>query len=283
MIAHPFAYRAPATQADVAELLAELGEQAAPMAGGTWLVPHMSRAERRPTVVIDLRRLGLSTIATEGTAIALGACTTYEQLKQDPLVREHLPLLRTMAQGITGGRSITGQGTIGGAACYANPASDVPACLLALGARMRLVGRRGSREVDAGAFFTGPFRTARRADEFLSAILVDRPIGKVHAGYHKLKLSGSSWPIVTAACCVVRHDDALHVRVAIGAAAAVPALATATIHVSQAIPLEDVAAEAVMALAEAWSDELADAEYRLAVAPEVARRAAAAARDAMDD
>ncbi len=278
MIAHPFRYHAPATLEEATRLLAGLGDAAAAMAGGTWLLPDMGRAERRPSDVVDLRRLGLGTVHAEGDTLLLGACTTYEQLKVDTLVGQALPLLRTMAGGITGGRGITGQGTVGGAACYGNPAADIPACLVALGARMRLRSAAGERDVPAEAFFTGPFRTARRPDELLVAIVVDRAAGRVAAGYHKLKLSGSSWPIVTAACCVTADGEGLRVRVAIGAASGVPALGCADCRADDPGGLQHAASRAVAALGDGWTDELADADYRLAVAPEVARRAVAAAQ-----
>ena len=279
MIAHPFRYRCPDSVAEAVQLLAEPGAVA--MAGGTWLLPQMGRAERHPSVVVDLRRLDLSAIAEEGDALVLGACTTYEQLKVHPAVRDRAPVLRTMARGITGGQGITGQATIGGAACYANPSSDVPGCLVALGARMRLASLAGEREVAVRDFFTGPFRTARRPDEMLVAIVLDAPGGRAFAGCHKLKLSGGSWPIATAACCVARRDGRLHARLAIGAAGPVPAVAEAVLPTEHAGALLPLIAAALAGLTEGWGDELAAAEYRLAVAPEVARRAVVAAQETL--
>ncbi len=278
MIAHPFSYCCPETMQEAAQALADGADDAAIMAGGTWLVPHMSRGERRPGLVVDLRRLGLIEILQEGERIELGSCVTYDQLKSSATVQEALPVLAIMARGITGGAAITGQGTVGGAACYGSPSSDVPGCLVALGARLRLTGCGGTRDVAAAEFFTGPFRTARRGDEILSAILFDRPRGRARAGYHKLKLSGSSWPIVTASCCVDDRGSAgLRASVAIGAAGLTPAAAGACFASADPIAFHDLGRRAAEALGPGWSDELADAAYRLEVAPEVARRAVAAA------
>jgi len=282
MIAHPFSYCCPATTAEAAQALADGAERAAIMAGGTWLVPHMSRAERRPELVIDLRRLGLDHIRQEGNQLVLGACTTYDQLKSSTLVQDSLPVLALMANGITGGVGITGQGTIGGAACYANPSSDIPGCLVSLGARLRMTCRDGVRDVQAAAFFTGPFKTARRSDEFLSAILFDRPHGRARAGYCKLKLSGSSWPIVTASCCVDDRGAAgLHASVVIGAAGQVPSAASMWFESADPAAFHTLGQRAVDALGQGWTDELADAAYRKEVAPEMARRAVAAALEAL--
>ncbi len=282
MIAHPFAYACPETVAEAARMLAEANGGATAMAGGTWLVPHMSRAGQRPALVLDLRRLGLGGERVEDDTIVLGACTTYDQLKASTLVRDALPLLGIMARGITGGRGITGQGTIGGAACYATPASDIPGCLVALAARLRLVSRDGMREVPAAAFFTGPFQTACRPNEILSAIVFDRPTGKTWAGYHKLKLSGGSWPIVTAACCMEQGALGLHPRVVIGAAGPIPVVAAALLPATGQASLWRLPETAAEGLTEGWTDELADADYRLVVAPEMARRAVAAAVEAMN-
>ena len=280
MIAHPFDYRRPADAAEAAQLLAA-GSGAAVLAGGTWLVPRMSRAETRPATVVDLRRLCLSGAWEEDGTIVLGPYTSYDGLWASALVREALPLLAIMAAGVSGGRAITGQGTIGGSACYATPASDIPGCLVALGARLRLVSCEGVREVPAASFFTGPFETVRRDREFLSAIIVDRPAGVVHSGYHKLKFAGGSWPIVTAACCLERRiGGGLHATVVIGAAGPIPVAATSSLPSFDPAPLWRLADAAAGALTEGWSDELADAGYRLAVAPEVARRAVAAALEA---
>lgn len=278
MIADPFAYACPTSLDEAIHALAK--PRAAALAGGTWLVPDMGRAEQRPSSVVDLRHLGLRGARIEGGAILLGACTTYEDLRACALVRSSLPLLALMAAGITGGRGITGQGTIGGSACYANPASDVPGCLLALGARLRLVSIAGVRDVPAASFFLGPFHTARRPDELLSAFVFERPRVTAVAGYHKLKHSGSSWPIVTASCCLERRDG-LHASIAIGAAGPVPIGVTAMLPPDDSRAFDHLAKRAVEALAVGWDDALADAEYRLAVAPEVVRRATAAALEAL--
>ena len=282
MIAHPFHYRCPTTSAGVTQALEEGTGHTALLAGGTWLVPHMSRAERRPDMVIDLRQLGLNQIRQEDDGIVLGACTTYDQLKTSPIVREQLPVLAIMAHGITGGTGITGQGTIGGSACYGSPSSDIPGCLLGLGARLRLVSRDGARDVPAAEFFTGPFQTARRDDEFLSSIVFERPRGVVRAGYYKLKLSGSSWPIVTASCCLDDCGPAgLHVSVAIGAAGLVPTVCSARLASADPVALHTLGQRAVAALGAGWTDELADAAYRLEVAPEIVRRAVTSALEAI--
>lgn len=281
MIAHPFAYARPANEHAAAHLLANHGGDAAVLGGGTWLLPHMGRTEMRPSLVVDLRNLGLRGVRQDGDTIVIGSTTTYDDLLGSPLVHAALPLLAIMARGVSGGPGISGQGTIGGSACYATPASDAPGCLVALGARLRLVGVNGTRDVPAGQFFTGPFQTARRPDEFLAAIIVGRPAGRVAHGYHKLKLSGSSWPIVTASCCLHEVDGGVEASVTIGAASRIPVSTRARLALVDQGSVLALAARAGAAVTDLWEDELADAAYRLAVAPEVARRAATGALDAL--
>jgi carbon-monoxide dehydrogenase medium subunit len=267
MIRERFAYHAPGSLEEAVSLLAGVAERAEVIGGGTWVVPEMVRGQRRPACVIDLRRAGLAGVRVADGEVAIGPCTTYAQLER---ADEAPQLLRRMAHGITGGPQIRNQGTIGGSACYANPASDVPAALLALGARLRLRSARGERELDAGTFFSGAFACGRSGDEILCAISVpgDRPGWRY--GYEKFKLSAGSWPIVTAACAM---DEGGVVRcLAIGGACAVP---VAVADVGDGEIERAVAA----ALGEPWSDALAPGEYRRQIAPVIARRAVLSARN----
>ena len=109
--------------------------------GGTWVVPEMSHGKRRPARVIDLRRAGLGGVREDGDG---AGDRRYDHLHGSagvPAVATRLPLLRTLARGITGGAQIRNGGTVGGSACYASPASDMPAALVALGATLRLRSR----------------------------------------------------------------------------------------------------------------------------------------------
>ena len=132
------------------------------LGGGTWLIPNMTFATCQPKIVLDPRHLGLSSMTESDDEVLIGARVTYHAALNSPVVRTHLPLLAKMSEQITGGMSIVGQGTIGGSACYANPSSDVPACLLALRARLQFRSTEGTREIDAAKFYRGPFATARQ-------------------------------------------------------------------------------------------------------------------------
>ncbi len=275
MIQQRFDYHAPRSIDEALGLLAAAGEDCAVLGGGTWLIPNMTYAITRPTRVLDPRRLNLETIAEDGDALWLGARVTYAAAMAAPVVATHAPLLASMARQITGGVSIVGQGTIGGSACYANPSSDVPACLLALGARLRLASTRGSRDLEAAEFFRGAFTTARRPDEMLLGIVIPKASPTRRHGYAKLKFSTGSWPIVTAAVTIDRDADGDRVRAALGAATGAPLLSEALLPVGAGLDvIENFAAGfAARVAADEWADELAGPGYRRRVAASIVLRA----------
>ena len=271
MIAQHFAYEMPSDMGQATALLDQHGDDIAVLGGGTWLVPNMTSGAQSPKIVLDARHLGLQGISETSDAVVLGARVTYEQLKSSPTVRHGAPLLTLMAQEITGGLQITGQGTIGGSACYGNPASDVPACLVALRARLRLNSATGQRDMAADDFFAaGAFTTARRAGELLTEIVIPKE-ASTRAGYYKLKFSGGSWPIVTAAC--IAQGDSL-IRIAIGAACPTPVVFELPISGMTARDLEaKVVQTAAAMIVDEWSDEFAGPGYRRQVAGAIAVRA----------
>ena len=289
MISHRFAYHAPDTLAAALEVLDGEAETAV-LAGGTWLVPNMTHGLRQPPAVLDIKRLGLRAVREEGGDLVIGAAATYQDVLRSAAVAAHAPLLGAMAGEITGGAQITGQATLGGSACYANPASDVPACLCALGARLRLASQNGCREVDAAGFFLGAFRTACRRNEMLTAIVIPGAVPGVVPGtapwrssaYRKLKTSYGSWPIVTASCLsreagprTVRH------RIAVGAANVVPVVFEADTDANA--PEEALAAlgaRAASLIADECADELAGPGYRRRVTPAMVAKAVRGSLDA---
>jgi CO/xanthine dehydrogenase FAD-binding subunit len=255
-------HHAPSDIGEACALLAARGEDAAVLGGGTWLVPLMSRGERSVTDVVDLRRLGLAGVAEQDGELGIGAMTTYADVLASSVLGERAPLLHAVARGITGGKQIHNLGTLGGSACFAFPSSDVPACLVALGARMRIDGPSGSREVAAADFFLDAFSCALERGEVLTAMVV--PAGLDRVGYAKLKLCESSWPIATAAAVVTDGTAS----VTLGGVGRTPL----RIDLDGAGP-EQLDAMVGERLGDPWDDELAPADYRRAVAPVIARRA----------
>ena len=271
MISHKFDYRAPRGMDEAVRLLADQGADCAVVGGGTWLIPNMTFAVHQPKLVLDPKHLHLASITEADHEILVGARATYADVLRSPVIVACLPLLATMAAGITGGVSITAQGTLGGSACYANPSSDVPACLVALRARLRLQSVSQTRDVEAADFFQGRFRTSRRADEMLTAIVIPKMSKTARCGYEKLKFSTGSWPIITAAAVI----DEGHARVVLGAATDVPLL-TEVVSPMELRPdgWKRLAASCAEISPEAeLSDELAGLGYRRKVAASIVLRA----------
>ncbi|MFD2473510.1 FAD binding domain-containing protein [Amycolatopsis silviterrae] len=279
MIPTRFEYLAPRT---VAGLVAALDGESRLLAGGTWVVPEMERAESRPRRVVDLRHAGLATISVERSRLRLGAMCTYSDLLASEDVARHAPLLHTMAAGVTGGAALRNQATIGGSVAAARPQSDVPATFVALRANVLVAGPAGVRRVPIAELFLDAGRTALAAAEVITGFEVPSSRAFAH-GYVKVKRGGSSWPIATAAV-LLRLDDAgccADVRLVLGGVEPVPL----TVDLSGLLgrPLGDeeldaAAAQVAAAVSVPWTDVLAPGEYRAAVAGPVARRALAMAR-----
>lgn len=272
MISEAFEFHRPGTLAEAAELLREFAGDVTVLGGGTMLIPLMSANQVSWKHVIGLSQLNLDAITLEDTHVQIGAMTTYAQLLASPIVADYLPLLRMMAEQVTGGPSIWNQGTVGGSASFANPASDAPTCLSVMGASLSLHSADGTRCVPSSEYFLGAFQTARRPDEFLTHIHIPLGEGSAVWRYQKYKSCTSSWPIVTVACAAQSGE----VRIGVGASTPCPVV------ISRSLPPEgpedvdgwinSIIAEALKLMGDGWSDELADASYRRAVVPAAVRR-----------
>ncbi len=271
MIRTRLTYHSPSRLADAVELLSEYAADAAVVGGGTMLIPRMTRAEVTVTHVVDPRGLGLDAISVHQGHVELGARVTYTDLLRSEPLRKVLSLFPHVAAGITGGEQIRNQGTIGGSACFANPASDIPACLVAVNARMRVEGSNGTRDIDAQDFFLDAFRSAVRPDEILTSIVVPRR--RLRVGYCKLKLGESSWPIATAVALV--DATARDASVTLGGVQRRPLRIDLgpLLDSEGKVMLGEIEVFVRARVTEPWQDVLAPGEYRHHVSGVVARRA----------
>jgi carbon-monoxide dehydrogenase medium subunit len=275
VIRDPFDHYRPTTMQDAVALLDRLAGEATVLGGGTMLIPSMTLGQAKVHSLLELTALGLDTVTMANGFLCLGALASYADILRSEIVAEQAPLLRAMAEMVTGGPSILNQGTLGGSACFANPASDVPACLVVLDAELELASTAGMRRVAARDFFEGPFRTARRENEFLARILIPLRDGTKVARYAKYKSCASSWPIVTVACVLYQREP-WTLALSVGAAAGVPTFHAFTGEL-QALRaperwVDAVVRQAGAAVGSGWSDELADASYRRAIVPGAVRR-----------
>ncbi len=171
MIPAPFEYYSPATLKEAIDLL-QSREDAKILAGGQSLVPLMKLRLAKPAHVIDLSRIpDLSFIRDEGGSITIGAMTTYSQIEESPLLLRRCPLL-PQAASVVGDVQVRNQGTLGGCLAHADPAGDMPAAILALGADIKAVGPKGERTIKAENFFLGLLMSALEADEILAEISI---------------------------------------------------------------------------------------------------------------
>ena len=154
--------------------LALLGEHtdAVVLAGGQSLLPMLNMRLLAPSHVVDITALPeLTEVSVQDGRLRMGALLRHCELASSQLIAEAAPLLRDAAHHI-GHPAIRNRGTIGGSLALADPAAELPACLLALGGRVEIVGVDGKREVEAADFFTGTFETALRPGEILRAVEV---------------------------------------------------------------------------------------------------------------
>jgi carbon-monoxide dehydrogenase medium subunit len=172
----PFKYLMAVSLDHALAMKAEYGDDARFLAGGQSLIPMLNFRVAQPAVVIDLNQLSeLSGIRRDNDAtVSVGALTRYRTLERDPLVADTLPLVREALPHIAHPQ-IRNRGTIGGNLAHADPASELPAIVVALGGRLKLRSRSGERVIAASDFFVAPLTTALRTDEMLTEIQVPAP------------------------------------------------------------------------------------------------------------
>ncbi len=151
------------------QLMVEHGDNARLLAGGQTLLATLNMRLSQPALLVDIGGLTqLAGIGVEGGVLRIGAMTRHVEVEESPVVAQHAPLLAQAAPHIAH-RAIRNLGTFGGALAYADPAAEWPACVVALGGTLVLLGAGGERRVPAADFFQGLFSTALREDELLVA------------------------------------------------------------------------------------------------------------------
>ncbi|WP_420436368.1 FAD binding domain-containing protein [Candidatus Poriferisodalis sp.] len=198
MIPAAFDYARAGSAQEAIALLGEHGDEAKLLAGGHSLLPMMKLRLAVPSVVVDIGRVtDLSYINDGGDHIAIGALTRHRALETSDLLAAECPLLGHVA-GEVGDPQVRHRGTIGGSLAHSDPASDLPAAVLALGGTLVAQGPNGSREISAGDFFTGYFESALADDEMLTEIRVPKAPGDGW-NYQKFNRRAQDWAIVGVA------------------------------------------------------------------------------------
>jgi carbon-monoxide dehydrogenase medium subunit len=268
VIPAPFDYQRAESADEAIRLVGEHGDDAKFLAGGHSLLPLMKLRLAQPSVLVDIGRLrDLSYIRDAGDHIAIGALTRHRDVETSDVLKEHVPLLAHAASHV-GDPQVRHRGTIGGSIAHADPASDLPATTLALGATYVAQGPNGTREIAATDFYQGFLESALAPDELLTEIRVPKMAGAGWS-FQKFNRRAQDWAIVGVAAWRRNGDSG----VALVNMASVPVLATSVSSaLSQGASVAD-AAEQAAAEAEPQADLNASVEYRTHLAKVLVRRA----------
>ena len=182
----PFDYHRPASLAETFDLLERYGDEGRILAGGQSLVPTLNMRLATPRAVIDINRLpGLGHIRPTPDGLVIGALARHEEVEQSRLIRERAPLIAA-AIPYVGHAAIRARGTFGGSLALADPAAELPACMVALDATIRVASRRGTRDVAAADFFEGVYTTALRPGEVIIEVVIPPGDGGWRDGFDEL-------------------------------------------------------------------------------------------------
>ena len=166
----PFDYVAPTTVEAACATLAEAGGGAAVLAGGQTLMPLMALRMSQPFIVVDVNRIAaLQNVSSANGAIRIGPMLRQNDAIAHPLLSQALPMLVQAARHV-GHHQTRNRGTIGGSICFGEPAAELPAAAVALGATIEARSLRGTRRIDATQFYQGPYTTLLEPDELVTAI-----------------------------------------------------------------------------------------------------------------
>ncbi|MEV6910062.1 xanthine dehydrogenase family protein subunit M [Amycolatopsis sp. NPDC051071] len=280
MKAAPFSYLRASSLDEAVEALGTPGSRV--LAGGQSLVPLLNLRQARPSLVVDINRVGeLSFLREENGRIEIGALTTHRVVETSEVVRSEVPLLAE-ALGYVGQVAIRNRGTVGGSLAHADPAAELPSVMLALDAEFGVRGPAGKRVVAARDFFLGPHRTVLGPGELLTRISVPRCRG----GYAVEELSRRSRDLaLVAVFAVVTVSGGVceTARIAIAGAGPTPIRATAAEESLVGGTLTSSAIADAAQLAAAATDPPGDvhapAGYRREMAAVLTRRAITRAKE----
>ncbi|QIG93528.1 MULTISPECIES: FAD binding domain-containing protein [unclassified Bradyrhizobium] len=280
MKAAAFAYARATSVVNALELLAAHGDKAKVLSGGQSLMPAMNLRLLSPDIVVDIGGLAeLRGIAVKGDVLVIGALTRHVDLLHSPEVALHAPLLRDAVAHVAH-PAIRNRGTIGGSLAHADPASELPACVVALDATIIVRGPAGERRIAATGFFKGIYETALSPEELLVAVEV--PVagqGSTFFFQEYARRHGDYAIVGLAARALVAGGRFSDLRLGFFAVGDRPLLATVADMLINASVTPDLLAEAATALAnelDPHEDQQASPAMRRHLATVLLRRCVAA-------
>ena len=282
MIPGSFAYHRPSSVSEAIALLAQLGEDARPLAGGHSLIPMMKLRLATPQALVDLGGIReLRGIRREGDAVLIGATTTMAELIASAELAAAVPIIRETAL-VIADPQVRARGTLGGNVANGDPGNDMPALMQCLGAGFLIAGRAGGREIAARQFYQGAFFTALQPGEMLTAIRVPVPPAGHGWAYEKLKRKVGDYATAAAAVLLTMQRGRVE-TIAIGLTNVgdTPLFAEDAAKILAGSALDKATVDRAVAAAEAItapaSDGRGPAEYRTKMAGVMLRRALARA------
>ena len=241
----PFAYAKARSVAHAIELLVD--DDARLLAGGQSLIATLNMRLSHPALLVDINGVGgLDRIASNNGHIEIGALVRHAQAERSSELARRAPLI-ALAMPHIGHPAIRNRGTIGGSVAFADPAAELPACVLALGGELTIAGPQGSRVVKADDFFKGLFETALTARDVLTAIRIPAASADTRVGFAEFARRHGDYAMVGLAACARADGQRLRdLRLAYFGVASTPVRAH---HAEQALTERDIDA-AVHALAQ---------------------------------
>lgn len=259
MKAAPFEYVRVSRFEEIGEVIAAHGDDAQVIAGGQSLVPAMATRMAAPKVLIDITGLpGLSEIHLDGSALRIGALARYFELQASPLVAEHAPLVRD-AVPLIAHEAIRSRGTLGGNLAHADPASEMPAVMLALDATIIVQGPDGERRIAATDFFLGTYAVDLEPGEIIVAVSIpEAPAGR-RCGIDEIARRAGDYASVGGAFVLDIEDGIVaDARLAVFAASDRPTLAEAAAGALRGQPIDALGLAPVLDAVSAEIEPMAD-------------------------
>jgi carbon-monoxide dehydrogenase medium subunit len=192
----PFAYKKVRTLKEAVTLLAKHKDNARLLAGGQSLIATLNMRLSAPSLLIDINGIkGLDGIAKKGKFVEVGALARHAQVEKSDVIARYAPLI-ALAMPHIGHAAIRNRGSFGGSIAFADPAAELPACLLAMGGEVDIASAKGKRKVKVDAFFKGLFETALRPNEIVTAVRIPVADKNTRVGFAELARRHGDYAIV---------------------------------------------------------------------------------------
>lgn len=273
----PFRYVRAESAGHALEELSEAGYEGKIIAGGQSLVPMLNLRLARPSVLVDIGRIGLDEVSVDGPTLTIGSTVRQSRLIEDQAIRERLPILAYAAHHI-GHPAIRNRGTVGGSICHADPTAELPLMAMLLDAELEIRTREGSRLVPSEEFFLGTFTTAVEPDELLGSIRVPLPPSDRRFGFVEVAERTGDFALAAAGVALTNEDGNFQSpRVVVAGGGDRPVRSPSAEAILEGAPLTDetisAAANAARSDVDPQDDVHASAAYRCHLVGVVVERA----------